>query len=97
MQHVGQLARLGHVAGDQGETQLGDQLLVGGVRVADHLPAELDDSAVVERDLLDATADPIAGFEDEYVRTALHEVAGGAQTGQPGPEYDEVVRHCKIS
>ena len=97
MQHVGQLTRLGDVARYQGEAQFGDQLPVGGVRVADHLPAELDDSAVVERDLLDATADPVAGFEDEDVGSALHEVASGGQTGQPGPEYDEVVRHCEIS
>ena len=78
VQNVGQLARLGDVARDQGEAELGDQLLVGGVRVADHLPAELDDAAVVERDLLDAAADPVAGLEDEHVGSARHEVAGGA-------------------
>ena len=62
VQHVGQLAGFGDVARDQGEAQFGDQPLIRGVRVADDLAAELDDSAVVERDLLDATADSIAGL-----------------------------------
>ena len=97
VQNVGQLTRLGDVTRDQAEAQLGDQLLVGRVCVADHLPAELDDAAVVERDLLDAAADPVAGFEYENIGSARHEIAGGAQAGQPGPEYDEVVRHCEIS
>ena len=65
--------------------------------VADHLPTELDDATVVERDLLDAAADPVAGFEYENIGSARHEITGRRQAGQPGPEYDEVVRHCEIS
>ena len=97
VQHVGQLAGFGHVARDQGEAEFGDQLLIRGVRVADHLAAELDDSAVVERHLFDATADSIAGLENQDVGSTAHEVARGGQAGQPGPDDDEVVSHCESS
>jgi hypothetical protein len=62
VQYVGQLAGFGHVTRDQAEAEFGDQPLIRGVRVADHLAAELDDSAVVERHLFDATADSIPGL-----------------------------------
>lgn len=70
-----------------------DQLPVRGMGVTDHFAAEPDDSAVVERHLLDATPDAAAGFEDEDVGAATDEIARGGQACQPGPEHDEVVRH----
>ncbi len=82
VQYVGQLARFGDIARDQAEAEFGDQLLIRGVRVADHLTAELDDAAVVERDLLDATADAVAGFEDEDVGSARARDRG-RRTGRP--------------
>jgi len=67
------------------------------VRVTDDFTADLHDSAVVERDLLDATADAIAGLEDQDVGATTDEIARCGQAGQPGPEYDEVVRHWESS
>ena len=63
----------------------------------DHLAAELHDAAVVERDLLDATTYPVPGFQYQHVRTAGREITRSAQTGQPGTEDDDIVRHCKNS
>ena len=97
VQNIGELARLGDVARDEVQAEFGDQLLVGGVSVADHLTAELDDAAVVERDLLDAPADPAAGLEDKNIGAAMHEIAGGGQAGKTGAEYDDVVSHCGSS
>ena len=94
VQNIGEFARLGHVARDKVQAEFGDQLLVGGVSVADHLTAELNDSAVVERDLLDATADAVAGLEDKDIGASPHQVTGGGQTGKAGAEYDDVVSHC---
>ena len=56
----------------------------------DHLAAELHGAAVVDRDLLDATADPFARLEHEHVRAAVREIARGGEPGQAGPDDDDV-------
>ena len=76
---AGDLARLGDVRRHQGQPELGHQPEVGGVRVADHLAAELDPATVGELGLLDPAADPVARLEDGDRGAAGLEVARGAR------------------
>nr|BBX77433.1 hypothetical protein MFLOJ_12200 [Mycobacterium florentinum] len=81
MQDVGELTRLGDVTRNQGESEFGDQLLICGVPVAHYLTTELDDAAVVERNLLDTSAHSAAGLENDNVGAGPHQVAGSGQAG----------------
>ena len=56
----------------------------------DHLAAELRRSAVVEPDLLDPTADPLARLQHGDVGAAGSEVACRGQAGQAGAEHEDV-------
>lgn len=60
---------------------------------ADDLAAELDQPAVGEFGLFDASADPVPGLDDEDVGSAGGEVACGGETGQAGTQHDDVVVH----
>ena len=63
------------------------------MRLADELAAELHRATVVDRDLLDAPADPVSRLEHEDVRAAGDEIARRDQPGEPGAE-DEDVASC---
>lgn len=60
---------------------------------ADHLSAELDQPAVGQHGLLDASADPVAGFEDEDVGAGRAQVPCRGETGESGAEHDDIVVH----
>ena len=90
-QEPGRFARDAREAGHDGEPELGDELAVGDVEVPDHLAAQLHQPAVGGARLLHPTPGPGAGLEDHHVGAAGRQVAGGAESGQPGPHHDDVV------
>ena len=57
---------------------------------AHDLAAELDEAPVGQRHLLHPAADAVAGLEHGHRRSAGGQVAGGAETGQPGADDDDV-------
>ena len=60
---------------------------------ADDLAAHLDDAAVVEHGLLDATARAVARLEHLHVGAAGREVARRGQAGEPRTEDQHVAGH----
>ena len=55
-----------------------------------HLAAELRRSAVVEPELLDPTAGPIARLQHTDVSTSGCEIACRGQAGEPGAEHQDI-------
>ena len=95
VQDVGQLARLGDVARHQREAELGDQLLVGGVRVADHLPAELDQRPSSS---VTCSTRPPTRLRASSTSTSAPPAArsrAADRPARPAPSDDDVVRHCR--
>ena len=62
----------------------------------DHLAPELHDPAVGQRRLLHATTRAVARFEDDHVRPSGHQIARGAEAGQPGANHNHVRFHGGI-
>ena len=60
------------------------------MRVAHHLAAQLDASPVGQLDLLDPAADPVACLEHGHGGSAGRQVASSAETGEAGPDDDDV-------
>ncbi|MDX6593857.1 MAG: hypothetical protein QOJ13_3053 [Gaiellales bacterium] len=92
-QVISLLARLVDIARHDLEVELGRQFLIGMVRVADHLPAELQRAPVGEDLLLDAAADAITRLQYEHIRAGASQVAGSAEPRQARPQHQDVVRH----
>ena len=92
----GDLTRLGDVRRYEGQPELGHEPEVGGVRVAHHLSAQLDASPVGQLDLLDPAADPLACLEHGHGGSAGGQVASSAETGEAGPDDDDVGAHFGV-
>ena len=92
MSSPGQLGKGGH----DGEAELLRETEIRLVKGTDHLAAELDDAAVRQRRLLHAAAGPVAGLQHEHVRAAVHQIACGAEAGQPGAHDNDVGFHGGI-
>jgi hypothetical protein len=87
---AGDLARLRHVGRHQGQTQLGDEVEVRDVAVADHLSAQLDRATVVQHHLLDPAANPVPSLEHRDRGATRLQVTGGAESGEPCAYDDDV-------
>jgi hypothetical protein len=59
---------------------------------ADPLPAALGDHAVGDGEIEGATADPLAGLQDDDGAAALDQLVRGGQAGQSGTGDDHVDR-----
>jgi hypothetical protein len=81
---------------DDGQSELLDKLYVGVMERTDHLSAELHDAPVGKRRLLHASAGAVARLEDDHVRALVHQIARGAQAGQPGARDNDVAFHGGI-
>ena len=90
-QHPGVLARGRRERVDEREPELVDEPAVRRVPRADDLPAELQQPAVRQLGLLDATAGPVARLEHDHVGAGRGEVAGGREAREPGPQHRDVV------
>ena len=66
------------------------------MKVAHQLAPELYQAPVGEPGLLDASAGAPAGLDDDDVGAVGDQVAGGAETGQAGPDNHDVALHRRI-
>ena len=89
------LAGLGDIARAERQAQLGDELEIRRVELADQLAAELDQTAVGKRCLLHPAAGPVARLEHEHVDAGPVQIPGSREAGETCAD-DEDVGHRRL-
>lgn len=75
-------------------TEIGRELSQRLVPGKDELRAELDNGTFRERRGVDASADAVAGLEDDDLGASFSQRPGCCETGQAGTDDKDTVRHA---
>ena len=84
---------LGAEPGNDRQPELLRQPAVGSVELADELAAELYEPSVRKPRLLNPASGAATRLQHDDVRARRGQVACRGQTGQPGPDDDDVTAH----
>ena len=84
------VAGRGRVARLECQPEFLDEAEVGGVKRADDLAAELHRQSVLVAHLLDTSTNALARLEHRHVGAGGREVARGGETGEAGPQHEDV-------